>query len=254
MDTKALQNIGLTDGEIRVYLALIKLGPSTTGPITDKSKVSSSKVYHILEKLMQKGMISYVIKEKTRYYQAEDPIKIKDYVNQREKEFLEQKNEINKLIPELQIQQQLEKTTSETQIYKGFRGIQTIIDKVYSRLKRGETFYDIGIPSFQEEKYHQYWQEEDHPRRIKLGIKVKMLFSANTPRNILKNRNSFWGSEARYMPIPVETPSWILVYKDVSVIILQSDEPLAIEITNKKIAESFNQYFEAFWKLSKPFK
>ena len=56
------------------------------------------------------------------------------------------------------------------------------------------------------------------------------------------------------MPLPVETPSWILVYKDVSAIILQGDEPLAIEITNQKIADSFREYFEAFWKLSKPFK
>lgn len=254
MNTEALKNIGLTDGEIRVYVALIKLGPSTTGPITDKSKVSSSKVYHILEKLLQKGIVSYVIKEKTRYYQAEDPVKIKDYVDKKERNLQEQKKEIDKLIPQLQIQQQLEKTKSEIQIYKGFRGIQTITDKVYSRLKRGETFYDIGIPSFQEEKYHKYWQEEDHPRRIKLGIKVKMLFSINAPKKVLKNRNSYWGCEARYMPIPVETPSWILVYKDVSVIILQSDEPMAIEITNKQIAKSFKQYFNAFWKLSKPFK
>jgi len=56
------------------------------------------------------------------------------------------------------------------------------------------------------------------------------------------------------MPLSVETPSWILVYKDVSAIILQGDEPLAIEITNQKIADSFREYFEAFWKLSKPFK
>ncbi|MFC1753581.1 TrmB family transcriptional regulator [Thermoproteota archaeon] len=254
MDTKALQNIGLTDGEIRVYTAMIKLGPSTTGPITDKSRVSSSKIYHILEKLMQKGIVSYVIKEKTRYYQAEDPIKIKDYVNKKEKDFQEQKKEIDKLIPQLQIQQQLEKTKSEVQVYKGFKGIQTIIDHVYSRLKKGETFYDIGIPSFQEEKYHQYWQEEDHPRRIKLGIKIKMLFNIDTPKKVMKNRNSYWGCEARYMPIPVETPSWILVYKNVTVIILQEKEPLTIEITNDDIAHSFKQYFEAFWRLSKTLK
>jgi HTH-type transcriptional regulator, sugar sensing transcriptional regulator len=254
MDTKALQNIGFTDGEIRIYLALIKLGPSTTGPITDKSRVSSSKVYHILEKLLQKGIISYIIKEKTRYYQAEDPTKLKDYVNKKEKEIQEQKKEIDKLVPQLQLQKSSGKAKSETQIYKGFRGIQTIIDKVYSKLKRGETFYDIGIPSFQQEKYHNYWQEEDHPRRIKLGIKLKMLFNTNTSKKVLENRNSYKGCDARYMPVPVETPSWILVYKDTAVIILQSDEPLAIEIQNSQIAKSFKEYFDAFWKLSKPFK
>lgn len=253
METKALQNIGLSDGEIRVYLALIKLGPSTTGPITNKSKVSNSKIYHILEKLLQKGIISYIIKEKTRYYQAEDPEKIKTYVNKKEKEFEIQKKEIEKLIPQLKLQQQTEKTKSETQIYKGFKGIQTIADKMYNVLKKGDTFYNLGVPSEQQEKYHNYWHE-DHEKRIKLGIKCKMLFNYNTPKKILRNRNSYKDCDARYITLKIETPSWFLIYKDVTVIVLQSEEPMAIEINNKEISHSFKQYFEAFWKLSKKFK
>src|SRR3989344_3675605 len=252
MDTKSLQNLGLTDGEIRVYVALLKLGPSTSGPITDKSRVSSSKIYNILERLMQKGIVSYIIKEKTRYYQAEDPIKIKDYFNRKEKDFLEQKEEIDKLIPELQLQQQLERTKNEVQIYKGFKGIQTITEHLYLKLKKSETWYNVGVPSHQEEKYHLYWHK-DHLKRIKAGIKCKMLFNPRTPTETLKNRNSYKDCDARYMPLSVETPSWILVYKDISVIILPGEEPMAIEITNKDIAHSFQQYFEAFWRLTKPF-
>ena len=253
MDTKVLQNIGLTDGEIRVYLALIKLGSSTSGPIIYNSKVSSSKIYHILEKLLQKGLISYIVNEKTRYYQAEDPIQIKEYLNEREKEFQQHKVEIDKLIPELELQKQSEKTKSEAKIYKGFKGIQAITEHIYSVLKKGETYYDIGIPSFQEEKYHSYWHE-DHLRRIKYGIKCKLLFNKDTPLKILENRNRYKDCDARFMPLSIETPSWILIYSDISVIILQSEEPMAIEIHNKQITHSFKLYFEAFWKLTKPFK
>ena len=35
-----LSQAGLTDGESRAYLALLELGPSTTGPIVDRSGVS----------------------------------------------------------------------------------------------------------------------------------------------------------------------------------------------------------------------
>jgi sugar-specific transcriptional regulator TrmB len=253
MDTKALQNIGLTDGEIRVYLALIKLGPSTSGPIIDKSKVSGSKIYNILERLMQKGIVSYIIKDKTKYYQAEDPIKIKEYTDKREKEFQEQKQEIEKLIPDLQLQKQSEISKSEAQIYKGFKGVQTVVEHIYSKLKKGDMFYSMGIPSFQKDKYHSYWKK-DHLKRVKAGIHCKMLFNTATSKEILKNRNKYKYAEARYMPIPIETAFWVLVYKNVAVLILQSDEGMAIEITNQQIAESFKQYFEAFWKLSKPFK
>lgn len=70
----------------------------------------------------------------------------------------------------------------------------------------------------------------------------------------MNNRNSYKDSEARYMPFPVKTPAWIMGYKDVTVIGLQSNEGMAIEIINQEIADSFREYFEAFWKISKPLK
>ena len=56
------------------------------------------------------------------------------------------------------------------------------------------------------------------------------------------------------MPLPVKTPAWIMGYKDVTVIGLQSNDGMAIEIINQEIADSFKAYFEEFWKRSTPFK
>ena len=54
MDTKILEDIGLTKGEIKAYLALLKLGQSSTGPIAKEANVSRSKLYVILDKLSKK--------------------------------------------------------------------------------------------------------------------------------------------------------------------------------------------------------
>jgi len=43
----------------------LKLGSSTVGPIVKGSKVSYSKIYEVLGRLLEKGIISYNIKEKT---------------------------------------------------------------------------------------------------------------------------------------------------------------------------------------------
>jgi len=40
MRLDVLKDIGLTNGEIKVYTALLGLGESTTGPIVDQSGVS----------------------------------------------------------------------------------------------------------------------------------------------------------------------------------------------------------------------
>ena len=49
MNIKSLREAGLTEGETRVYLSLLELGSSTTGPIVERSKVARSIIYHILE-------------------------------------------------------------------------------------------------------------------------------------------------------------------------------------------------------------
>jgi sugar-specific transcriptional regulator TrmB len=252
MELSALKEAGLTDGESRVYLALLELGPSTTGPIVDKSRVTKSIIYQLLDKLIEKGLVSYIIKEKTKHYQAAQPNKLLDYIEEREKQLLKNKDEIQKILPELLLKQQLAKS-SEAQIYEGLRGIQTVHEKTYLRLKRGDEYFYLGVPSFQPKQYHLYWQR-DHTRRVKAGIKCRLLFNKGTDKKIIQNRNSYPGADARYMPLDVVTPAWFCGYKDVTVIGLQSKNGLAIEIINQEIADSFKAYFDAFWKMSKPFR
>ena len=57
MKTEILEDIGLTQGEIRVYLALLELHTSTAGPIIEKAGLPSSVVYLALNKLLKKEMI-----------------------------------------------------------------------------------------------------------------------------------------------------------------------------------------------------
>lgn len=252
MELSALKEAGLTDGESRVYLALLELGPSTTGPIVDKSHVAKSIVYQLLDKLIEKGLVSFIVKEKTKYYQAAQPHKLLDYMEERENQLLQNKKAVQKILPELLLKQQLAKT-SEAQIYLGFKGIQTVHEKTYLRLKRGGEYFYLGIAPLQKKQFHLYWQR-DHIKRSKAGIRCKLLFNKGTEREVLANRNSYPGCDARYMHTDIQTPAWFCGYKDVTVIGLQSKEGIAIEIVNQEIADSFKAYFDEFWKKSVQFK
>jgi len=107
MDISALERIGLTSSEIKVYLALLKLGQVTAGPIVDEAKITRSKIYDILERLKQKGLVSHIIKEKTKYFSAADPHNILTYLDKKEEEIKQDKTAITKIIPELLVQQAL---------------------------------------------------------------------------------------------------------------------------------------------------
>ncbi len=250
MDISILREAGLTEGEAKVYIALLELGSATTGPIVEKSGVARCIVYQLLERLAQKGLVTYVVKEKTKHFQAASPSSILDYMAERKKRLEESSRKIEEMIPKLMAMQKAAKVP-EARLYIGFRGMVSAHENMYGKLKSGEEYYFLGIPTEQEEHFHSYWKR-DHARRVKAGIKCRLLFQKDTDAKILKNRNSFAGCDARYMPSGLSAPAWIMGYKDVVVIGLQSDAPVTIEITNQQIADSFKAYFEEFWGASKP--
>lgn len=251
MDLTALKESGLTDGEIKVYLALLELGSSTTGPIIEKSGIAKSIVYQILERLMQKGLVSFITQEKTKYFQAAEPKKLLQYIEEREEKLQENKKQVQALLPQLELKQKLAKET-QVHVYKGFRGITTAHEHTYDKLKKGDEYYYLGVFPMQESYFHAYW-EKDHKCRVKAGIHCKLLFNQGTDIKILHNRNSYNYCDSRYMPLAMKTPAWFMGYKDTAVIGLQ-EKQIAIEIVDQQIADSFRAYFDEFWKLAKKIK
>ncbi|MCX6770199.1 MAG: hypothetical protein NT051_06030 [Candidatus Micrarchaeota archaeon] len=249
MDTTLLKQAGLTDGEARAYLALLGLGPSTTGPIVKQSGITKSIIYRILYRLEQKGLVSHVVKEKTMHYQAASPSSLLEYIEKREAELGESRKRMEEYLPKLLDMQKTAKA-SEAQVYFGFRGMISAHENTYLRLSKGEEYFYLGVPQEQPKHYHAYWQR-DHMRRVKAGIKCRLLFHPKTGGKVLENRNAYPGCDARYMPLEINTPVWIMGYKDVTMISMVSSDPITVEIVNQEIANSFRKYFEEFWEQSR---
>ena len=243
-----IQNAGLTKGEAKVYISLVKIGMSTTGPIVEHSKVARSFIYIILQKLMEKGLVSQIMKEQTQYYQATEPQRLIDLIEKQQVTLSEKKEQLQKLLPSLMALHS-EKPNSIATIYSGYKGVQTCFEKHEKILKSGEEYVTFGVLADQTDTYHTYWKKH-HLNRIKKNIKCRMLFNTDTDKLILKNRNSYIGCESRYMPIDTRTPAWIMVYSDICAIFLQSPAQFVIEIQNKEIAQTMQSYFEYFWSLS----
>ena len=66
MDTKALENIGLTGAEIKVFLTLLELGSSFAGPIVERSGLQNAVVHRTLHSLSEKGIVTYVLEGKKK--------------------------------------------------------------------------------------------------------------------------------------------------------------------------------------------
>ena len=250
-ESELIEKAGLTAGESKVYLALLEIGASSAGPIIDKSGVARSFIYNILNGLIEKGLVAYVLKDGTRIYQAAEPSRLIDYIERRKQELDSQKEKLQLMLPKLLLLQNGAPSTNVA-FFEGFAGFQTCFERYEQKLKRGDEYLCMGILAQQDEKYHAYWKRH-HAARVKQGVRARMIFDRKTDKSVMENRNSYAMCDTRYFPSDIQTPVWFFIYADVVGLFSQSEQPFAIEITNLEVAQTFRQYFEDYWRQTVPY-
>ncbi|HHU31822.1 MAG TPA: TrmB family transcriptional regulator [Clostridia bacterium] len=77
-----IEKLGLSNYEARAYVCLLQNGSSYGNQISKKSGIPSAKIYDILSKLIQKGLV-YPIEGNPVYYH---PLPFKEFLNNKKKE------------------------------------------------------------------------------------------------------------------------------------------------------------------------
>ena len=101
-----LRDIGLTEKEIEVYMILLDIGSSPVNKIYEKTGIQRRNIYDLLNKLIGKGLVSYIVENKKKYFQPKNPENLLKFIDE-EKEKLEQKkaslniNELKKKLSDL---------------------------------------------------------------------------------------------------------------------------------------------------------
>ncbi len=250
-----LQKLGLTSGEARVYSSLLNLKSSTVGPITKKSGVAYSKIYEVLQRLIEKGLVSFIIKDKTKYFQAIEPSRLKDYIDKKREEIEENQEILHDLLPKLNSLIS-EKNKQESEIFLGEKGVMTAYDVLLSRAKNNSLlrFLYMHNPLYDEKVYEFYYGRVNYNfKRIDSVIKEKnikwigIISKSNVGKKLGRPPK---GIDQRYVSFPV--PGNIDITDDAILItIWSSSKPMGILIQSEEVANSFKEYFDSAWKLAK---
>ena len=235
MDTSILEDLGLTNAEIKIYIALLEIGDSTAGPILEKTGLQNSVVHMTLAKLVEKGFISFVIKGKVKHYQATNPQNIVKFIDEKKARF-------QTLLPEL-LGKQRKVEKQEAEVFEGLKGFKNLL---YDSIKDGEkgdeylffSFYTENPDDF--DNVYNFYAEFEKERR-KLGLVVKGL----APRNI---KDKFVGRNLKNIkfvdyPIPLN----ISVFQDKVIFTPWQDKQVSFLIHSRQLAESFRQYFYSIY-------
>jgi HTH-type transcriptional regulator, sugar sensing transcriptional regulator len=238
-----LEQIGLSERESRVYLALLDIGPSTTSKLIRKTGIASSKIYDVLEKLENKGVATHILVRGKKQFQAANPQKLFDLV--KEKEAL-----VKEMIPMLQSLYEETREEIQAEVYKGKEGIKEIFEDI---LRTGQDWYAIGA-SGKAAFTLPYYMPHFYQRMKKKKIQLNILFvDAEETRKQAQELKTYSNIKTKFLPSIIKNLMVIFVYDNKLAIIPITPTveimPLAILIKSKESAEGYKDYFKWLWNL-----
>jgi len=119
-----LRKLGLSEKEVRVYLAGLELGPSSVQKIAKKAKITRPTTYEIIKTLEEKGLFTETKQKKKRLFVAQSPERILGVMRIQKREIEEKEREFIRVIAALESKYSKEKEGAE--VFKGREGLKAL--------------------------------------------------------------------------------------------------------------------------------
>ncbi|RME77631.1 hypothetical protein D6774_03780 [Candidatus Woesearchaeota archaeon] len=237
MDLKALEEAGLTTTEAKIYFILLEQGSSLAGTISRNTGIHRRSVYDAIERLIEKGLVSYIKTNNRKYFEAADPSRLLEIIKEKEQH-------IQELLPKLNELKQREQEKKETLFFRGRPALKTVFD---DQIKEAQEILILGDDIDVNNILKFYFPHFDRARKQK-KISIRMLISESARSD--PNLKKIPLAQIRFVDKPAGKTSFY-IYKNTCSIVVWEDEPKAILIRESAIAQSLRDYFEILWRNAK---
>jgi len=236
---EALEAAGLTSNEIKVYKVLLSWNKGNVTQIARKTGIHRRNVYDILIRLSEKGLVSLIITDGVRQYQANDPNNLSRILEEKEKI-------IKSALPDLEKMFRSSTEKKSTQFFMGKKGIKTILEDVIKTKK--ELLVIGGSPEAQNIIMGTY--QRFNILRYKEKIPMKIIYSGKAfTKPEFKKPPMLKLCKTKFMPKGLGGDLAVNIYGDnVALLMWNIENPFAILIRDKSVAASFYDYFLFIWE------
>jgi len=244
-----LKEIGLTEGEIKVYLLLLKKGSLKAGQISKETRLNRSHLYKILENLILKRLIFYSIIDNTKNFTITRPDRLKEIYDERLNKFQEKEKDIKEFLKDIKKINLLPVETGfSVEVYEGVNEIKSILQDILN-LKKGEKICALGKEGVLAEfPGIKYWFDNLLRKRIQKGIKFLAIY--NLHENAKRAKSLL--TEIRYADLSNIGEIEISFYSDKLLIyLMEKEKPRVVVLKNKMIVNAMESYFYLLWEKSK---
>jgi sugar-specific transcriptional regulator TrmB len=247
MDTIDLEKLGLNRNEARVYYALIQKKEATAAEIIKITGAHRGIVYDNLERLIEKGLVSFVMKEGKKYFVAEEPDAIIEFLDSKKQAIDSEIKNARKLMPEIAkyLKAQAEEK-SDARVFRGTKGLK----KVLAEILTAKESWCIGMTNESVDVLSANYWENYNAKVNALKIKEHFLLNANYKDTYFFDKIKT--VNYRRLPPELNQVTEIILYHNRIAMFIFTKIPTVVVIEDKNLFQTFKQQFDFLWKLSKP--
>ncbi len=226
MKEEILHSLGLSEKEIKIYLASLKLGTSLVQTISNFAGLNRTSAYDLLKSLEQKGFVSYTIQSGKRFYTATQPNKIISILKERQAL-------VKTILPELNSISESVGKRPKVEVYVGKNGLKSIFENILAEAKE----FSCIASKNQMLKLFKYYFPHFVNRRKKNKIKVRLIGDSKP----IDKDASF-----KRIKKKIKTATWL--YNGKIAMISLNKEPIGILIDEKSFYETHKMMFDLLWE------
>lgn len=239
-----LTQLGLSENEAKVYVAMLELGPATVLEISAKAGVNRPTTYVQIESLKKLGLVSTQTKGKKQIFIAESPEQLDFMIEKQKTEIENKKEELSKLLPELT---NLFNLTGEKPQVRFFEGKEGIL-KIQSEFLKTKADFIYGISDFDSVmEVFPNFSSAYSSKRAQKKIPSKLIYTS-TKGPFLKDADKDFLRESKYVSKDkLSLGSDITIFGDKIAIMALKGRVSGVIIEHKEMADSLRSIFELLW-------
>ncbi|RLE38999.1 hypothetical protein DRJ17_02285 [Candidatus Woesearchaeota archaeon] len=236
----ALEEFGLEPREAKIYVKLLELGQATASQLAKSLEILRPTVYDILDKMIQKGIVSYSISSGRKVFAAVEP-GVLEQLLENKKRILEE------FIPELKSISKISKFKPLVETYIGVKGLKTIYDDM---LTVKEDIYHIFNYEEYVKLFHLFFIKNFIKKRIEKGIWFRAIVNKIKEKELERSDPKLL-REIRTLQMLEDFKMAIVIYGKKSGFFTFTETPMGIVIENELITHSFKVLFNYLWQRGK---
>lgn len=239
---RVLEQSGLSEKEVKVYLALLELGSASVQVIARKADVKRPTAYLVLDELEQRGLVS-IIPQKKALYTAESPERLVRDLHKRQET-------VKRFLPDLLALYNAKKDKPKVQLFQGEQGVKQVYEKIFesSAVDFFGTVQEVDrmIPQSLEQFVKKVQQ-------CKLPVR-EILTDSVADKEYARVSRVTANHQVRLLASGMEFPTDSAIFGDHVVFFSFHPQIFCVMITSREISSSLKTLFELAWRSAEPAK